>query len=215
MPVPKQKSHEESEHPELKDNERVDEAADKTPEDIMEIESVSAGTEAASGEIQKLQARVQDLEARLEKEKKEQLYIRAEFDTYRRRSIKEKSDALKFGAEKTLVALLGVLDNFERALGFEVTTENLESYKAGVQLIAEEIKNLLKREGVEEVQPKNNVFDPNAFEAISSEESADVEPGHITRIFRKAYKLHDRVIRPGQAVVARAPAKTQTDGQEE
>lgn len=159
----------------------------------------------AEEEIHKLNTRVKELEAQVEKEKNEQLYIRAEFDTHRRRAIKERSDTLKYAGERTFKEMLGVLDNFERALAVELTPETLESYRNGVKLIENEIKNILKKEGVEEVPPKNDTFDPNIFEAISSEES-DMTPGSITKVFRKAYKLHDRIIRHGQVAVARPPS---------
>jgi molecular chaperone GrpE len=159
----------------------------------------------AEEEITRLNARVKELEAQVEKEKNEQLYIRAEFDTHRRRAIKERSDSLKYAGERSFKELLGVLDNFERALAVEVKAESLESFRNGVKLIADEIKNVLKREGVEEVPPKNDTFDPNIFEAISSEETDEKTPGAITTVFRKAYKLHDRIIRHGQVAVARPP----------
>lgn len=204
---------------------------DNPDEEVMDIESVPETNEQteslrpskeevanalrAEEEIHKLTTRVKELEAQVEKEKSEQLYIRAEFDTYRRRAIKERSDTLKYAGERSFRDLLGVLDNFERALQIELTPETIDSYRNGVKLIADEIKNLLKREGVEEVPPKNDEFDPNIFEAISSEETNEKPPGAITKIFRKAYKLHDRIIRPGQVVVARPASEKPKDSSSE
>jgi len=190
---------------EMPEDERPENNEDKDPssEDILEIVSGDDGPQDENG---RQRDRIAALEKQLESEKKEQLYLRAEFDTYRRRAIKEKSDLLKYSGEKAFVAFLGILDNFERALQIEPTGDNFESYKNGVKLIADEMRNLLKREGVEEVLPKNDGFDPHVFEAIGSEESTEKAPGQITRILRKAYRLHDRIIRPGQAIVAKAPS---------
>lgn len=82
-------------------------------------------------------------------------------------------------------------------------------------MIADEFRNTLKRFGVTEVLPENNRFDPMVFEAISTEETDKVEPGQISKIFRKAYKFHDKVIRPGQVVIARAPQKNSGDKEDD
>ncbi|MEQ1877377.1 MAG: nucleotide exchange factor GrpE [Bdellovibrionia bacterium] len=143
------------------------------------------------------------LRQELEKAKSDILYVRADFDNYRKRAMKERTDYLKYAGEQAFVGVLEVLDNFERALGFEVNAENLESFKKGVSLIADSLKNTLKKFGVSEVPSEGVTFDPNLHEAISSEETDEVPSGNISKVFRKTYKLHDRVIRPGQVVVAR------------
>lgn len=140
------------------------------------------------------------LKTELEKSKSEYLYLLAEFDNYRRNAIKERSDLQKFGAEKFIREFLGVLDNFERAL--ESDSKNEGSFREGVQMIATEMKGLLTRFGVEEVKSEGEAFDPTKHEALSSEPRADMPPGHVARVFKKAYKLHDRLIRPAQVTVA-------------
>jgi molecular chaperone GrpE len=207
---------------EYDDEEEQEDEIESNEEDIMEIESVVSGPKeekTGNGDLKTLQEKINNLEAQLEKEKKEQLYLRAEFDTYRRRAIKERSDMLKYAGERIFAGLLGVLDNFERALEVEVKPETIESFRNGVKLIADELSKTLKREGIEEVLPQDDKYDPNVFEAISSEETSEKEPGQITKIFRKAYRLHDRIIRPGQVAVAKAPSDGQQgeekDGQQE
>lgn len=141
-----------------------------------------------------------------EKNKNDFLYLRAEFDNYRRNMIKERSDLLKYGSERLLVEILSILDNFERALEAKSTlasTDNLSNYIKGIEMTYQELKAVLTRFGVSEVPALGLPFDPLVHEALSSEETDEVKPGHVFRVFKKPYKLHDRIIRPAQVVVAK------------
>ena len=151
---------------------------------------------------------VEELKARLEKAKNEYLYMRAEFENYRRNAIKERSDMVKYGSERLLVEILGVLDNFERALATKVSPENLGVYTKGIEMTYADLKAVLQKSGVSEVSAYGQIFDPNIHEALSSEETSAVKAGHISQVFKKPYKLHDKVIRPGQVVVAKEPVKS-------
>lgn len=135
--------------------------------------------------------------------KNDYLYLRAEFDNYKKQMIKERSDLVKYGSERLILALLDVLDIFDRALATEVTPENMNGFVDGVRLTSEELRNTLGRFGVSGHDPSGEAFDPTLHEALSSEETNQILPGHITQVFKRAYKLHDRVIRPAQVVVAR------------
>lgn len=151
-----------------------------------------------TSEIQKLQEQV-------EKYKNDYLYMRAEFENYKRNAIKERSDLIKYGGERFIRDLLEVVDNFERALQVNVTPDNIATFKQGVEITAQELKSLLNRHSVVEVPAEGAPFDPSIHEALSSEATDKVAPGHIARVFKKPYKLHDKVIRTGQVVVARKP----------
>lgn len=156
-------------------------------------------TEAVgSSEVQKLQEQA-------EKYKNDFLYLRAEFENYKRNAIKERSDLIKYGGERFIRDLLEVVDNFERALQVQVTPENMATYKQGVEMTAQELKNLLNRHSVQEVQSEGAPFDPMIHEALSSEATDQVAAGHVARVFKKPYKLHDKIIRTGQVVVAKKP----------
>lgn len=145
------------------------------------------------------------LEADLAKAKSEYLYLLAEFDNYRKNAIKERSDLTKFGSERFIREFLTVFDNFERALELEVNADSLESFRTGVQMIAGELKALLQRFGVEEIKSEGEAFDPTKHEALSSEPREDLPAGHVARVFKKAYKMHDKLIRPAQVTVSTAP----------
>jgi molecular chaperone GrpE len=147
--------------------------------------------------------KIADLESQLEKQKNDYLYLRAEFDNFRKHTIKERSEYLKYGSERLIVELLNVLDNFERALSNKPNVDTFANYIKGVEMTAQELKNLLKNFGVTEVPCLGVPFDPAVHEAVGSESSAEVPSGHIIRALRKPYKLHDKVIRVGQVTVAK------------
>lgn len=148
---------------------------------------------------------VNPLQVELDKAKKDHLYLLAEFDNFRKNAIKERSELTKYGSERFLRDFLGVFDNFERALEAEASGGSTKSLLDGVKMIAGEIRALLQRNGVEEVKAEGQPFDPSKHEALSSEPSEDIPPGHVVRVFQKAYKLHDKLIRPAQVTVATAP----------
>ncbi len=137
--------------------------------------------------------------------KNEYLYLRAEFENYKKNAIKERSDLLKFGAERIARDVLEVMDNFERALEIKITPETLQSFKTGVELTAKELKEALGKHGIQEVPSHAQPFNPLHHEAISSEATVTVPAGHVSRVFKKPYKLHDKIIRMGQVVVATEP----------
>lgn len=134
--------------------------------------------------------------------KNEYLYLRAEFDNFRKQSIKERSDLIKFGGERTIKDILEVMDNFERALSTPATPETFQNFRMGIEMTAKELKDALTKSGVQELACEGAAFNPLQHEAISSEPSNKVQPGHITRVFKKPYKFHDKIIRMGQVVVA-------------
>ena len=144
--------------------------------------------------------------AEAEKFKNEYLYLRAEFENYKKQAIKERSDTRKYGAERLVVDLLAVLDIFETALATELTPESLGNFRKGIEMTAAELRNTLQRHGVTEVPSKGQPFDPSVHEALSSEETNEFPNGSVTQVFKKPYKLHDRVVRPGQVVVAKPKA---------
>lgn len=148
---------------------------------------------------------IEKIKAELAKAKNDHLYLLAEFDNYRKNAIKERSELTKFGSERFIREFLGVFDNFERALEAEVGTG--DSYREGVQMIAQEIRALLQKFGVEEVPAEGQPFDPATMDALSSEPREDIAPGSVARVFKKAYKMHDKIIRPAQVSVATEAVK--------
>lgn len=150
------------------------------------------------------------LSEQLDQQRKDFLYLKAEFENFKRNSIKERSDALKYGGERALVEILPVLDVLQQALTLKLTPENLDAFKNGVELTVTEFKKALERLGVEELSPEGKAFDPYLHEALSSQPTDLIPPGHVCTVFRKGYKLNGKVIRTAQVVVATAKAEGQT-----
>ncbi len=172
--------------------------SDQTNENNESTSPTEATPEASQTEV---------LQQQVEKFKNEYLYLKAEFENYKRNAIKERSDLLKFGSERLAVEILGVLDNFERALAVKLTAENITTFSKGVEMTAQELKAALNKFGITEVPAEGAPFDPMIHEALSSEETTQFKEGHVARVFKKPYKLHDKIIRPGQVVVAKKPTE--------
>lgn len=163
----------------------------------------SGGAPSRFGDEKSTDGALAAAKADAEKFKNEFLYLRAEFENYKKNVIKERSDLRKYGSERLVADLLGVLDIFETALHTELTPESLATFKKGIEMTASELRSVLQRHGVTEVTSKGQPFDPAIHEALSSEETDELPSGTVTKVFKKPYKLHDRVVRPGQVIVAK------------
>ncbi|MEK2689387.1 nucleotide exchange factor GrpE [Bdellovibrio sp. GT3] len=171
----------------------------------MSEENNSQNSNPETSENFDVSSEIQKLQEQAEKYKNDFMYLRAEFENYKRNAIKERSELMKYGGERFIRDLLDVVDNFDRALQVNVTAENLNTFKQGIEMTATELRNLLTKHSVTEIASDGIPFDPNIHEALSSEATDKVAPGHVARVFKKPYKLHDKVIRTGQVVVARKP----------
>jgi len=134
-------------------------------------------------------------------------YLRAvaELDNYRKRSEKERADAVTFANERLIEEILPVVDNFDRALAHADKDENVESLRKGIDLISGQMAALLKKFGLEEVKASGEKFDPALHHAISEEEDASAEAGTVVKEFQKGYTLKGRLLRPAMVAVARKP----------
>ncbi len=150
------------------------------------------------GELKKV---TEELQTQIEKYKNDYLYLKAEFENYKRNAIKERSELAKYAGEKIILDLLNVIDNFQRALEMKVTPENVETFVKGVEMTEKDLRGILQKHNVTEVESLEKPFDPMIHEALGSEPS-DIPPGHISKVYRKAYKYNDRILRPAQVVVA-------------
>ncbi len=131
-------------------------------------------------------------------------YIRlsAEFDNYRKRTLKEKMELVKSGGESTLLGILPVFDDFERALQNIETTKDIKVLKEGIQLIYNKFSDFLKSNGVEAIDKINTEFDTDLHEAVTRfPVKEDNKKGKVIDIVEKGYKLHDKVIRFAKVVV--------------
>ena len=129
---------------------------------------------------------------------------RADFANYRRRNEAERADFARFAKTELITKLLEVLDNFDRALDTVPAELRDQPWVEGIWLVERKLRDILASEGLEEVGSIGKPFDPHIHEAIGHVDS-DAPEGTVVDEVRKAYKLHDRVIRPALVTVAKAP----------
>src|ERR1043166_4160552 len=130
----------------------------------------------------------------------------ADFDNFKKRAAREKTDAIKYANEGLLEKLVPVLDNFDAALAATQTRSgNTASLQTGVQMILQQLRKALTDAGLEEIDAANQPFDPNWHEAVSQKETTEVPEGHVVQQLRKGYKLRDRLLRPASVIVAKKP----------
>ena len=168
----------------------------KAPEE--EVPEETAGEEKA-GEAEATEKAAADEKAAAEAESERYMRLMAEFQNYKRRAAKEKTDTLQYANEKIVGDLLPVIDNFERALATE--TDDLEGYAKGMQLIFEQFKKALENVGLEEIKAMDEEFDPNVHNAVMTDNIEDKDDGKITKVLQKGYKLRDKVVRPSMVAV--------------
>ena len=132
----------------------------------------------------------------------------ADFDNFKKRAAREKSEAIKFANEGLIEKLIPVLDNFDMARSATQTSQAdaVESLQTGINMIYQQLKRALADIGLEEVEADGKPFDPNFHEAVSQKETAEVPEGQVVQQLRKGYKLRDRLLRPASVVVAKHPA---------
>lgn len=131
-------------------------------------------------------------------------YIRlsAEFDNYRKRTLKERMELLKNAGEDVLSNILPVVDNFERAIKTMESSSDIDAVKEGVQMIYKNFKDFLSQRGVQEIEAKEKDFDTDLHEAVSKIPAPDKKMrGKILDVIEKGYKLNDKVIRYAKVVV--------------
>ena len=136
-------------------------------------------------------------------ERDKYLRLADEFDNYRKRTLKEKAELIKNGGEKTLTAILPVLDDFERALKNMEATEATQAMKEGVELIFTKFNKVLAQEGLQKIETEDKNFDVDYHEAIALIPAPSEElKGKILDCVQTGYMLNDKVIRHAKVAVA-------------
>lgn len=131
--------------------------------------------------------------------------LQAEFENFRKRNIKEREELRRVIIEDFILELLGVLDNFDRAMETMGKTQNIENLQSGLAMIYRQFLDCLSRRGVSELNALGQPFDPTRHDAIAHEESKDVPPHQVISQLTKGYMLHGKVIRPCRVTVSKEP----------
>src|SRR5665647_579979 len=177
-------------------------------EDMKEKVKEPEETEEAKAERFKKAKHKEDKQKEEEAQKAEEeavgikyLRLMADFQNYKRRIEKEKSDIYAFANEKIVLELLDVIDNFERALSHQGDEDNVIS--EGMNMIYKQLKAVLEKSGLQEIEALGQEFDPNLHNAVMMEDSEEYEPGKVTLVMQKGYFLNKKVIRHTMVRVAK------------
>ena len=151
---------------------------------------------------EKDEAENEKLKKELSEKEDKFLRLLAEYDNFRKRSAKEKSDTYSLAQTDVIKELLPVLDNFERAKA--AANSSLEDYQKGIELIFGQFKAVLDKIGVESFGDRGDEFDPNIHQAVSTVEDEDLGENQVSAVFSTGYRLGDKVIRAAVVQVANA-----------
>ena len=130
------------------------------------------------------------------------LRVQADFDNFRRRTLKEKEELAQYATSKLVTELLPVMDNFERALATAPANPEFEAFSKGVNMIFRQLEGVLKNEGLSAMESVGQPFNPEYHQAIMQVESEEHEEGIVTEEVQKGYLLKDKVLRPAMVKVS-------------
>jgi len=184
---------------------------EQTMTDQYEQEMSSHTEEAAPEAEQETTSTAPQSEAELEIERLTALaeenntrYLRAQadFDNFRRRTVKEREELAKYASLKLVEQLVPVLDNFERAIQASGENQEFESFSKGVQMIFRQLSQVLDQEGLQQMNAVGQPFNPEYHQAIMQVESDEYEEGIVVEEVQKGYMLKDKVLRPAMVKVS-------------
>jgi len=192
----KKKSHEE------RPGEPV--STDETIENQINTETEATSETGTSGETKSTEGSATEEELTRKLTEMQDKYIRlsAEFDNYRKRTLREKIELSKTGGESVIMSILPVVDDFDRAIISMRDTDDSTAIKQGLELINVKLSAFLKQNGVSEIEAIHEQFNPDIHEAVTSIAVDDASlKGRVIEVIRKGYSLNEKVIRFPKVVV--------------
>ncbi len=185
----------------INQQEEIAEEVEKNPEDVIEQtasdESIPSDEEIS--EYNDTASKIDEIESALEETKDKYLRLMAEYDNYRKRTAKEKTETYNNAVSDSITEILPVIDTFEMALKTECSDE---SFKTGVEKIYNMFRKSLEKLGVTEIEALGKEFDPNLHNAIKQVEETDYAENYVCEVFQKGYRLGKKVIRHSMVAVA-------------
>lgn len=193
-----QKETEITSEKEIQEEEIVSENNESVEKDDVIIEEKQEDSEQEEKEDT-----IEDFQLKLTEMNDKYMRLAAEYDNYRRRTLKEKMDLIKNGGTDILKSILPVIDNFERAMKAYEESSDIEAVKDGIELIYNDFRGFLKQKGVVEIETKDAKLDTDLHEAVAQMPVEDKDAkGKIIDVIEKGYKLNDKVLRFAKVVVA-------------
>ncbi|CAM4001847.1 nucleotide exchange factor GrpE [Cohnella lubricantis] len=178
--------------------------ADAQAEEANAADSAAAETvsEEAAEATESEDPRMAELRQQAEEYNNRYLRAQADFDNFRRRTLKEKEELAQYASMKLITQLLPVVDNFGRALQTSSEQADGQSFQKGVDMIYRQLTQVLEAEGLKAMEPVGQPFDPEVHQAIMQVESDEYEEGIVVEVVQPGYWLKDKVIRPAMVKVS-------------
>jgi molecular chaperone GrpE len=190
-------------------------ALSPSPELEAALREAAAAVEAREAEAagerppgrEELAARIRELEAEKAQLEDRLVRLQADFENHRKRTLREKQEALSYGHENVVKDVLGVVDNLDRAIEHARASSgaDFEGMLQGVELVQRELLGVLAKHGVSPIEAEGEGFDPNIHEALAQTEDETVPAGRVARMLQKGYRLRDRLLRPARVMVSKGP----------
>lgn len=185
--------------------ERADELTDEADADIadkaealegIEADGVEAEEDAIAADLDKARAEAESYLDDLRR-------LQADFDNYRKRTLREQTARAASASQALVARLLPVLDNFELAVSSAERSRDFDRMLKGVEMVFGELREVLEAEGLVRIEAEGKPFDPERHEAVIAVEEEDTEPGMVVDIVRAGYELRGKVLRPAMVKVAK------------
>lgn len=170
---------------------------------------------AEKSELEKLRQQIEDLQ-----NEKDELFgklqrVGADYENFQKRAPRQITDTIAYEKEKIIKTFLPALDNFEHTLQNARSAENTDILVKGIRIIYDQMLDILKSHGIEQIEALDEKFDPALHEAMMQKAEPDREENIILEEFQKGYKLNGRVIRPSKVIVNKLPAEEITEAADE
>jgi molecular chaperone GrpE len=182
---------------------------ERTGQEILEPEIVTGSnaepnSEAARGEMNPVEAELEQVKGERDQLLDRLARLQAEFDNARKREVKERADSRDYTISNTVEPFLGVMDNFQLALKADGTAEQL---RGGVELILKQMEDALKGLNVQAVETVGAQFDPRIHEALGSIETKEFPDHQVLEEIRRGYKIREKLLRPALVRIAANPGQ--------
>lgn len=187
-----------------KQNEDISKESKEAPAEAAEaaksVEASVEATEPVLSDLEKAQAEATDMKSR---------YLRsvADMENYRKRIAREKQDIIRSAAGTVVESLLPVLDNMKLGLQAAENHPEAKDVTIGFKMVDEQLKKSLSEQGLKELVPDGEAFDPNLHECIAQQSSDEIKEDHVIQTVRAGYCLNDRLIRAANVIVSSGPTK--------
>jgi molecular chaperone GrpE len=165
-------------------------------------------------ELEKLRQQIDNLQKEKDELFEKLQRLSADYANFQKRVPKQTADSILYEKEKIIKSLLPVLDNFEHTLQNAHSAENVDILIKGIQIIYDQMLDILKSHGVEQIKAIGEIFDPALHEAIMQKTQPQQKENTILEVFQKGYKLNGRVIRPSRVIVNKLTSEQEAQQQE-